>query len=98
MQAARKEDVLRSLGQIASSFRVRVGESLSSVSAHDTPLEEATTSSLEALKAYSEASRAQNSSGSAAGIPFLQRAISLDPEFAMAHAQPWELLRPPPPG
>jgi serine/threonine protein kinase/tetratricopeptide (TPR) repeat protein len=87
VQAGRKEDVLRALGQIASSFRARVGESLSSVSAHDTPLEEATTSSLEALKAFSEASRAQNSRGSAAGIPFLERAISLDPEFAMAHAQ-----------
>jgi DNA-binding winged helix-turn-helix (wHTH) protein len=86
VQAGHKEDVLRALGQIATNFRARIGESLSSVSAHDTPLEEATTSSLEALKAYSEASRAQNSQGSAAGIPFLQRAISLDPEFAMAHA------------
>jgi DNA-binding winged helix-turn-helix (wHTH) protein/TolB-like protein len=87
VEAGRKEDVLRALGQIASNFRARVGESLSSVSAHDTPLEEATTSSLEALKAYSEARRAQNSKGSAAGIPFLERAISLDHEFAMAHAQ-----------
>jgi DNA-binding winged helix-turn-helix (wHTH) protein/tetratricopeptide (TPR) repeat protein len=87
VQAGRKEVVLPALGQIASNFRTRVGESLSSVSAHDTPLVEATTSSLNALKDYSEANRAQNSGGSAAGIPFLERAISLDPEFAMAHAQ-----------
>jgi DNA-binding winged helix-turn-helix (wHTH) protein/predicted Zn-dependent protease len=86
VQAGRKEDVLRALGQIASRFRARVGEPLSSVSNLDTPLEEATTSSLEALKAFSEAIRVKNSQGSAAAIPFLQRAISLDPEFAIAHA------------
>src|SRR5580658_8223158 len=53
VQAARKEDVLNALSQIASKFRTRVGESLSTVEKLDTPLEEATTSSLEALKAYS---------------------------------------------
>ena len=53
VQAARKEDVLNALSQIASKFRTRVGESLSTVKSHDTPLAEATTSSLEALKAYS---------------------------------------------
>src|SRR6266705_3072184 len=53
VQAARKEDVLNALSQIASKFRTRVGESLSTVEKHDTPLEEATTSSLEALKAFS---------------------------------------------
>ena len=53
MQAARKEDVLNALGQIASKFRTRVGESLSTIKKHDTPLAEATTPSLEALKAYS---------------------------------------------
>src|ERR1022692_2887996 len=52
VQAARKEDVLNSLSQIASKFRTRVGESLSTVEEHDTPLAEATTPSLEALKAY----------------------------------------------
>jgi eukaryotic-like serine/threonine-protein kinase len=86
VQAGRKEDVLRALGQIASRLRARIGEPLSSVSNLDTPLEEATTSSLEALKAFSEAIRVKNSQGSAAAIPFLQRAISLDPEFAIAHA------------
>ena len=53
VQAARKEDVLNALGQIASKFRTRVGESLTTVKKHDTPLAEATTPSLEALKAYS---------------------------------------------
>jgi eukaryotic-like serine/threonine-protein kinase len=86
MQAGRREDVLAALDQMANRFRARVGESLSSVSNLDTPLDEATTSSLDALKAYSEAARAQNSKGSAAAIPFYQRAIALDPQFAMAHA------------
>jgi DNA-binding winged helix-turn-helix (wHTH) protein len=53
VQAARKEDVLHALDQIASRFRTRVGESLTTVEKYDTPLAEATTSSLEALKAYS---------------------------------------------
>ena len=54
-QAARKEDVLNALSQIAGKFRTRVGESLATVEKHDTPLAEATTPSLEALKAYSAA-------------------------------------------
>ncbi len=85
-QAARKEDVLNSLSQIASKFRTRVGESLATVEKHDTPLAEATTSSLEALKAYSAAWKVSASSGDAAAIPFFKRAIELDPKFAMAHA------------
>jgi eukaryotic-like serine/threonine-protein kinase len=64
-QVARKEDVLNALGQIANKFRTRVGESLASVKAHDTPLPEATTSSLEALKAYGAAWQAQATGGSA---------------------------------
>jgi tetratricopeptide (TPR) repeat protein len=85
-QAARKEDVLNALSQIASKFRTRVGESLSTVEKHDTPLEEATTPSLEALKAYSAAWKVVFSTGSAAGVPGLKRAIEIDPKFAMAHA------------
>ena len=54
-QAARKEDVLGALSQIAGRFRTRVGESLATIEKHSTPLEEATTPSLEALKAYSTA-------------------------------------------
>jgi eukaryotic-like serine/threonine-protein kinase len=86
VQAARKEDVLNSLSEIATKFRSRVGESLSTVEKYDTPLAEATTSSLEALKAYSAGWKVAASSGDAASIPFFQRAIDLDPKFAMAHA------------
>jgi len=86
VQAARKEDVLNALSQIASRFRTRVGESLSTVKSHDTPLAEATTPSLEALKAYSAGWQASFSSGSAAAVPFLKRAIEIDPDFASAYA------------
>ena len=85
-QAARKEDVLNALSQIASKFRTRVGESLAMVQKHDTPLEEATTPSLEALKAYSSAMKVDFSTGSAAAVPLFKRAIEIDPKFAMAHA------------
>ena len=86
VQAARKEDVLNALGQIASKFRTRLGESLATVKSHDTPLAEATTSSLEALKAYSAGWQASFSSGSAAAVPFLERAIEIDPNFGSAYA------------
>jgi DNA-binding winged helix-turn-helix (wHTH) protein/predicted Zn-dependent protease len=86
VQTARKEDVLNALSQIASRFRTRVGESLSTVKSHDTPLAEATTPSLEALKAYSAGWQASFSSGSAAAVPFLKRAIEIDPHFASAYA------------
>ena len=86
MQAARKEDVLNALGQMASKFRARVGESLAMVQKHNTPLEEATTSSLDALKAYSTALRIVYSNGSLAAEPLFKRATELDPSFAMAHA------------
>jgi DNA-binding winged helix-turn-helix (wHTH) protein len=86
VQAAKKEEVLNALGQIASKFRTRVGESLSTVKSHDIPLAEATTPSLDALKAYSAGWQASFSSGSAAAVPFLQRAIEIDPNFASAYA------------
>jgi DNA-binding winged helix-turn-helix (wHTH) protein/predicted Zn-dependent protease len=86
VQAARKEDVLNALSQIARRFRTRVGESLSTVKSHDTPLAEATTPSLEALKAYSVGWQVSFSSGSAASLPFFQRAIDIDPSFASAYA------------
>ena len=86
MQAARKEDVLNALSQIASKFRTRVGESLATVEKHSTPLAEATTPSLEALKAYSAGWKVAFSTGSAAAVPFFKRAIEIDPKFAMAYA------------
>jgi len=69
VQAARKEEVLRALDQIARKFRTRIGESLTSVREHDTPLAEATTPSLEALKAYSKGWELVNSNQPNA-IPF----------------------------
>ena len=86
VQAARKEDVLNALGQIASKFRTRVGESLTTVKKHDTPFAEATTPSLEALKAYSAGWKAVFSTGSEAAVPFFSRAIEIDPNFASAYA------------
>jgi eukaryotic-like serine/threonine-protein kinase len=85
-QAAKREDVLNVLSQIATKFRTRVGESLSTVEKHNTPLEEATTPSLEALKAYSTAMKVNVSDGTPAGLPLFQRAIQIDPQFAMAYA------------
>jgi eukaryotic-like serine/threonine-protein kinase len=85
-QAARKEDVLNALSQIASKFRNRVGESLSTIQQHDTPLAEATTASLEALEAYSTAWKVHSSSGAMAALPLFRRATEIDPNFAMAHA------------
>jgi len=87
VQAARKEAVLGALSQIATQFRSRVGESLATLAKHDTPLAEATTASLEALKAYSAAVKITVSNGSSdAAVPLFKRAIEIDPKFAMAYA------------
>ncbi len=85
-QAKRKEDVLNTLSQIASRFRTRVGESLATVEKYDTPLVDATTSSLEALKAYSLARKKFATGGDIAARPYFRRAVELDPNFAMAYA------------
>ena len=85
-QASDKSHVLDALGKAASQLRDKLGESLSTVRQFDTPLEEATTPSLEALKAYSTGLKANTSAGSAAAIPFYRRAVELDPKFAMAYA------------
>src|ERR1700722_9835858 len=85
-QAARKEDVLNALSQIASKFRTQVGESLTTVEKYDTPLAEATTPSLEALKAYSTGWEVSTSEGGEAAMPFFKHAIEIDPNFAMAYA------------
>ena len=86
VQVASKEDVLKTLSQIASRFRTRAGESLATVREHQTPLEEATTSSLEALKEYSTAIKVGPDSDPAKAVPLLKRAIEIDPQFAMAYA------------
>jgi DNA-binding winged helix-turn-helix (wHTH) protein/tetratricopeptide (TPR) repeat protein len=83
--AASKEKVLDALGQETSKLRTELGESLATVRKFDVPLEQATTSSLEALKAYSLGRKAFNAKGPAACLPYDQRAIELDPNFAMAY-------------
>jgi hypothetical protein len=85
VQAPRKEDVLHALDQIATKFRTRIGESLTSVETHDVPLAEGTTPSLEALKAYSRGWQLLYSNPPAA-ILFFTQAVNIDPQFAMAHA------------
>src|SRR6266849_4087954 len=84
--AASKEKVLDTLGEAASKLRTELGESLATVQRFDVPLDQATTSSLEALKAYSLGRKAKNEKGSAASLPYHQRAIELDPNFAMGYA------------
>jgi eukaryotic-like serine/threonine-protein kinase len=81
--AASKEKVLDALGEAASKLRGELGESLATVQKFDVPLSEATTSSLEALKAYSLGEKAHREKGTAAALPYHQRAIELDPNFAM---------------
>ena len=84
-QAAGKEEVLKALDKAAISLRTTLGESLSSVQKHGSPVEQATTTSLEALQAYSLAVKTMNEKGMAACIPFLKRAVELDPQFPMAY-------------
>jgi eukaryotic-like serine/threonine-protein kinase len=83
--AASKEKVLDALGEAASKLRTELGESLATVQKLDVPLSEATTSSLEALKAYSLGVKAKNEKGTAAALPYDQRAIELDPNFAVGY-------------
>ena len=84
-QAASKEAVLKALDAAAVSLRSKLGESLSSVQKYATPVEEATTPSLEALQAYSLGSKTRAARGDAAALPFYKRAVELDPNFAIAY-------------
>ena len=84
-QAAGKESVLKALDAAAVSMRNKLGESLSSVQKYATPLEEATTPSLEALKAYSLGIKTGRTKAQTAALPFFDRAVDLDPNFAMAY-------------
>ena len=85
-QAAGKEAVLKALDKAAVSMRSKLGESLSSVEKYATPLVEATTPSLEALKAFSLGHKTHFAKGNTAALPFYKRAVELDPNFAMAYA------------
>jgi len=85
-EATSKEDVLKALGRASTSLRTKLGESLPSVQKFDVPIE-ATTPSLEALKSYSMAITTLREKGDAPAIPFLKRAVELDPNFPLAYAQ-----------
>ena len=84
--AASKDKVLKALGNAAVSLRGELGESLSSVQKYATPLEEATTPSLEALQAYSLGWKTNLAKGDTAALPLYQRAVELDPNFAMPYS------------
>src|SRR5208282_4113813 len=86
VEADSKEKVLKSLDQAASSLRGKLGESIGSVQKFATPLEQATTSSLEALQAFSLGQAEHTRLADDKAIPYLKRAVELDPNFAMANA------------
>jgi eukaryotic-like serine/threonine-protein kinase len=87
VEADSREHVLRSLAAAVTNIRKRLGESLLTIQKYNTPVEEATTSSLEALQAYSLAIRTRYTKGDEPSIPFYKHAIELDPNFAMAYAR-----------
>jgi tetratricopeptide (TPR) repeat protein/predicted Ser/Thr protein kinase len=84
-QASRKEDVLTTLSQMATKFRTRLGESLATVERYSTPLQ-VTTPSLEALQAYGAGMKAALAGSSVRALSLFQRAVAIDPDFALAHA------------
>src|SRR5208337_4686098 len=86
-QASSKEQVLNALGNAASDLRAKLGESLASIQKFDKPLAEATTSSLEALKVFTLGEVQHTNVEELAALPLYQRAIELDPNFAMAYAR-----------
>jgi serine/threonine protein kinase/tetratricopeptide (TPR) repeat protein len=83
--ASAKEKVLNALGEAAANLRGQLGESMATVQKFDVPLEQATTSSLAALKAYSLGIKITAEKGPDASLPYDQRAIQLDPNFAMGY-------------
>ena len=87
VEAESREGVIAALGPAATKMRGKLGESLASIQKYDAPVEQATTPSLEALQAYSLGWKTISEGGGyAAAIPLLQRAVRLDPKFAMAYA------------
>ncbi len=85
-EAANQDEVLKQLGDAGDDLRAKLGESLASVQGHSKPLDQATTSSLEALQAFTQGRQMQWSKGDAASLPFHKRAVELDPNFARAYA------------
>ena len=86
-EADSKEEVLKALGKAASQLREKLGESLSSIKKFDAQIEQATTSSLDALKAFSQGNEQRLQGDQLEAIPFYKRAIELDPNFAVAYAR-----------
>lgn len=84
-EAGSKETVLTELGRAATSLRARLGESLASIEKFDAPIERATTPSLEALRAFTEGRRLNAAAAFDKAVPFLQRAVELDPNFSMGY-------------
>ena len=85
-QAENRDRVLKALGTAGDDLRQKLGESLASVEHFSKPVDQATTSSLEALKAFSEGRRASRAKGPSAALPYYKRALELDPNFAQAYA------------
>jgi serine/threonine protein kinase/Tfp pilus assembly protein PilF len=85
VEVERKEDVLRALGQLTSTIRGSLGESRASLARNNVPIEEATTPSLEALKASTEAVAKRAAGAEVPAVELLERAIAIDPQFALAH-------------
>ncbi len=86
VEVENKEQVLKSLDKAASDLRQKMGESLASVQQFAKPLDQATTSSLEALQAFSQGNEEHQKMNEDAAIPYLKKAVELDPNFAMAWA------------
>ncbi len=84
-EATDRDNVLKQLGEAGNELREKLGESLASVQRYNKPLDQATTSSLEALKAFTEGRRVQWKEGDAASVPFHSKAVQLDPNFARAY-------------
>ena len=86
-QASSKEQVLPALGEAAKKIRSQLGESLASIQKFDAPIDQGTTASLDALKAYTLGEEKRAREGDLQAIPFYQRAIELDPNFALAYGR-----------
>jgi serine/threonine protein kinase len=84
--ASDKDHVLNALGKVSLDIRNKLGESLGTVAKFSAPVEQATTASLLALQAYSQGHKYMDRADNMAAVPFLERAVSLDPSFAMAYA------------
>jgi tetratricopeptide (TPR) repeat protein len=86
-EAGSKEEVLAALGEAATKMRRQLGESLATIERFDAPIEQATTASLEAFKSFVLGAEERARSGDKNAVPYFERAIELDPNFAMAHAR-----------